>query len=172
MNTGPFKFPTWMGPFPRNGAPWSDEETARAVSRWREGASTYEISVEHGRKEQSVVLRLTGTLGDEFMKKISPNSEEIDRVSEELILTGYRRISNKHLRVARIDRPDWGSIVSSMWKLDLPCGDETQFPTSAFDFYRRMISKDVKVVSRELYSKIPNSIGDRTGYIEVSSTKE
>lgn len=87
--------------------------------------------------------------------------------ARELTLRGYRRVSNRHRMVSRIDRPDWVEVLAkklhrSPAELYLPDG---RISPSWCDFYRRVHSKDTLVVSQEVYRQIPSSGWDGVGYV-------
>jgi hypothetical protein len=88
---------------------------------------------------------------------------------EQAAAQGYRRVSNKHMRVTRIDRPDWVRILAEHTRRS-----EAQFyrpgslhPEGAWaDFYRRVLSKDwFEFSDRNEFSKVPGSDFDDTGYV-------
>lgn len=92
-------------------------------------------------------------------------------VARDLVDKGYRRISKKHCRLSRIDRPDWKEHMArslAPWShsegidrvMDM---GETGM---AEDMYRRCYSKDTIKVSREVSLKVPCSSYERTGYVE------
>lgn len=108
--------------------------------------------------------------------------------TEELIAKGYRRVSNKHATVSRIDRSDWidflydqvfihratemkdalkdfydGKDISGFREgtIRLEAG-------SAADHYRRCFSKDTLNLDYADAQKIPNSNHDTTGYVKIT----
>lgn len=85
-----------------------------------------------------------------------------------LIARGYRRVSNKHCRVARIDRPDW------VWHLaehlrrapaDFYVPGEPEPSACWADFYRRGLTKDVIQVAPEVSRLVKPSGWDPVGYV-------
>lgn len=73
---------------------------------------------------------------------------------------GYRRISNSGCIVARVDRPDWQSIM-----IDLGVRVVVD-DLSAADHYRRCYSEDRVTLEPSIYKQIKGSCGDSTGYVD------
>jgi len=107
---------------------------------------------------------------------------------EWLVARGYRRVSHAHRMVARIDRPDWKEALAAFIKrsvaelyvvseprgsADRPGGPgyEVSDRVSPMwcDFYRRMLSKDVRTVSEEQVRRVPGSNFDPVEYVDVKT---
>ena len=89
-----------------------------------------------------------------------------------LIAAGYRRVSSRHGRVARIDRPDWQKVIMRMLRLDEADFESIRTshqPGFYEDHYRRVFSRDTLELGRELGSRIPPSSWDATGFLEQSA---
>ncbi len=86
-------------------------------------------------------------------KRISPET------IQELIRKGYRRTSNAHGMVSRVDRPDWKERLKEMY----PHSPGVLNP----DFYRRCVSQDTLELHNDDAQKIPNSNHDMTGYVDA-----
>lgn len=87
---------------------------------------------------------------------------------EEATRLGYRRVSNSHCIVSRVDRVDWLSRLAK--SLNRPYEEmlsrSGKNPVEwAADHYRRCFSKDTLVLSPTEYKKVPSSSGDQTGYV-------
>ncbi len=87
----------------------------------------------------------------------------------ELAARGYRRISNKHGMLARIDRPDWVDVLAVKLRrapADFYVPGEALPAANWADFYRRMCSGDVVFVEPAgLARLVPTSDWDPVGYI-------
>lgn len=96
-------------------------------------------------------------------------SDHLSRAAE-LTAKGYRRVSNKYRRLARIDRHDWLNVLGRY--IRRPVADffdcETgKLSASWADHYRRCFSKDVLVdVPEDVFKAVPGSGHDSCGYIE------
>lgn len=89
--------------------------------------------------------------------------------TDALIKRGYRRVSNKYGRVARIDRPDWVQVLAIRLHrapADFYVPGEPNPTGSWCDFYRRTYSEDVLEMDPTLAQKIPSSCHDPVGYVE------
>lgn len=88
-------------------------------------------------------------------------------LAQKLIDQGYRKTSNNHRMVARIDDPNWihtlahemGRAPADYYKPDGSLSDH--WP----DHYRRTRSQDVITVDKEVLKFIPSSSGDNTGFV-------
>jgi phage terminase small subunit len=84
---------------------------------------------------------------------------------------GYRRISNRHCIVARIDRPDWLEHMAEQMHRSpaffLIRGGRAVGKVEAgwFDHYRRCYSRDRITLTQNEYKKVPASGWDTTGFI-------
>jgi hypothetical protein len=80
---------------------------------------------------------------------------------EDLIAKGYKRISNAHGHIARIDREDWLEVLAVMHNrapADFIVRDGTGRPSPNWeDYYRRCVSEDIHTVSEEDIKKFPSS---------------
>lgn len=88
--------------------------------------------------------------------------------TEELIARGYRRISNKHGMLARIDRSDWIEVLAKHLKrspAELYAPGEPNPEPCWYDYYRRVLSRDKVTVPKWAAKNIPNSDRDTCGYI-------
>lgn len=78
-----------------------------------------------------------------------------------LIAQGYRRISNKHGMLSRIDRYDWKEFLASEGYYIGP-----QHEGSMADQYRRVYSKDVVELDPEIAKEVPSSGHDAIGFVD------
>jgi hypothetical protein len=86
--------------------------------------------------------------------------------AEELMAMGYRRTSNRHRIVSRIDRPDWALPIAqttSTRSVDVIYAD----PSCWEDYYRRCCSKDKITIDSYTSAHMKGSSGQVTGYIEL-----
>jgi len=93
----------------------------------------------------------------------------VEREANKLINWGYRRVSNTHLMLSRIDRADWyrhmaqkhapwdpnGQGIDWVWSMGSACAE---------DHYRRVYSKDTITRPKNVFELIPSSGGSVTGY--------
>ena len=97
------------------------------------------------------------------------------QVAEELTAQGYRRISNRHKIVSRIDNPDWMQELAAFLRCSpawLLLADGSGDPDPQWcDHYRRCHSKDTRTVPDEVFSLIPGSGHDGTGYVTKPQTQ-
>lgn len=91
--------------------------------------------------------------------------------AKELAKQGYRRTSNRHGMLARVDRPDWKAYMAlrhSPWD---PEGEGRRWVEAlgngAADHYRRVYSGDVITVPRKIAGKVPSSCWDAVGFVEL-----
>ncbi len=114
---------------------------------------------------------------------------DIKMDTQKLISQGYRKISNKHRIISRIDKKNWVSIIYEDYfghnNIGIYKAVETFYegkPIKEFGFmretveyeakliadhYRRCYSKDtIEDVSIEIFTKIPSSNWDITGYCD------
>jgi hypothetical protein len=98
--------------------------------------------------------------------------EEVSAAVQAARLTsaGYRRVSNKHRIVSRIDREDWLEHLARKMRqapADFILKDGTGRVSPAWcDHYRRIYSKDTITVSSEaVFRLIPGSGFDPVGFI-------
>jgi hypothetical protein len=87
---------------------------------------------------------------------------------------GYRRVSNKHKLVARIDRKDWlQSMAKSLHRApaDFYVPGENHVAPNWCDYYRRVHSKDQLEVSAEIYAALPASNETSDDYVPLPSQK-
>lgn len=94
---------------------------------------------------------------------------EARQFAEELAARGYRRTSNKHGIVSRIDRPDWVQVLAD----DLGRSPAELYakgakePESRWkDYYRRILSKDRVTLGADAARFVPGSNWDDCGYVE------
>lgn len=77
---------------------------------------------------------------------------------------GYRRVSNKHRIIARVDRPDWQDYMASTHPLGMEWVN--CLGKGAPDHYRRCHSDDwLEGVPPAVFRLIPASGWDDTGYV-------
>lgn len=91
--------------------------------------------------------------------------------AQKLVDRGYRRVSNTHKHLSRIDRPDWRehmAITHSPWSIDEGMAWVHCLGSGAADHYRRCHSGDVITVTEKTYRMVPQSNFDPVGYIKVS----
>jgi len=92
----------------------------------------------------------------------------------DLIEMGYRRTSNRHGLISRIDREDWREEMArkhSPWSFEegMNWVKALSFtPGGAEDHYRRCYSRDCITVTPEKAMKIPNSNWDPVGFVSSS----
>lgn len=90
--------------------------------------------------------------------------------AKELMAQGYRRVSNAHCMIARIDRPDWKEAMAAHGRPHDPKGQGRLWVIglgegSSADYYRRCLSKDKKTVSRNVSKMVKSSCHDPCGYV-------
>jgi hypothetical protein len=89
-------------------------------------------------------------------------------VANELAARGYRRVSNRHRLVSRIDRPDWVERLARVLQrapADFYVPGEAIPAGNWCDHYRRCLSTDVIEVDVDTFRLIPGSGYDQVGYI-------
>lgn len=97
---------------------------------------------------------------------MNPKPSNLD--AETLLSRGYRRVSNAHQMVSRIDRPDWVEVMASQMRrapADFYVKETGEVSASWADHYRRVYSKDVLYVAPEVAKEVPGSGGDGVGYV-------
>lgn len=79
--------------------------------------------------------------------------------AEKLTAQGYRRVSNAHAMLSRVDRPDWQQVL-----------EENGLRSDDEDMYRRTYSKDTITVHFMVSKHVPGSTSahDKTGYIPLA----
>ena len=91
----------------------------------------------------------------------------------ELASQGYRRTSNRHRMVSRIDREDWKEYMAlqhAPWDAKRGTTDGPDWvkclgPAAAADFYRRVHSMDsLEGLDPAVFKLIPGSSNDPCGY--------
>lgn len=90
--------------------------------------------------------------------------------ASELVARGYRKTSNAHHMVTRIDRPDWVAFLANvMGRSEAQFYDpRTQQPAGTWaDHYRRVYSEDKHTVTAVTLADIPSSSFDPIGYVDV-----
>jgi len=97
---------------------------------------------------------------DRIEEQWSP-PEHTDLSVEQLIARGYRRTSNKHRMLSRIDRPDWWEVLTEHLHR-IPPGPRSQWP----DFYRRVLSNDTVIALAYVARQVPTSGHDPVEYVE------
>jgi hypothetical protein len=93
-----------------------------------------------------------------------------EETAEALTKQGYRRISNNHLLVSRVDCLDWKQRMANSHPRGMAWVEV--LGNSAADHYRRCFSKDIRNVSRDVLRRIPGSGFDTTGYIPKEGTQK
>lgn len=87
----------------------------------------------------------------------------------ELVARGYRKVSNGHCLVARIDTPNWVDVLARNLRRSpaefYESKNDYQPSGHWCDHYRRCFSHDTLVVSPETLKHIPPSGFDNCGYI-------
>lgn len=89
---------------------------------------------------------------------------------EEAKARGYRRTSNKHRMVSRIDRADWIAVLArhlNRAPADLYEPGATKVAGNWCDHYRRCLSRDTLTLSEAEFRKVPGSDWDDTGYVPL-----
>lgn len=85
---------------------------------------------------------------------------------------GYRRVSNKHGMLARVDRPDWVEVLARHLKrspAELYVPGEPEPAAHWADYYRRVLSGDrVDVEPPALARLVPSSDHDPVGYVDYT----
>lgn len=87
---------------------------------------------------------------DEFMAKV---------IASELINKGYRRTSNAHCQVSRIDREDWIEALAKQMRCcvaDFYNKDGSGVGNHWRDHYVRVYSKDNLTVAPEVIKHVPS----------------
>jgi hypothetical protein len=87
---------------------------------------------------------------------------ETSLTAEQLAARGYRRVSVRHRHVARIDRPDWLSVLAQHLSVD-----EVQGTAVWCDYYRRVLSRDCLTVPEDVLMNVPPSCGDDCAYVPL-----
>lgn len=77
----------------------------------------------------------------------------VDYDAERLMALGYRRTSNRHGMVSRVDRPDWKEWLAAKG-----------YPVDA-DWYRRVCSKDTFEIGQAKARRVKSSSNDTTGFV-------
>lgn len=88
----------------------------------------------------------------------------------QLIRQGYRKTSNKHCMVSRIDRPDWVSVLAKdMFRSEAEFYEKgcTEPSDHWADHYRRVYSKDTVVIPQAYIREFPSSGHDPVGFIPL-----
>jgi hypothetical protein len=85
--------------------------------------------------------------------------------NEELIAAGYRRTSNRHRLISRIDREDWIAVLARHANRTRASVEETLDNGGWQDFYRRVLSQDTIELDNARVRGIPTSGGDPVGYV-------
>lgn len=96
-----------------------------------------------------------------------PNPRDVAR-ARVLAAQGYRRISNAHGMVARIDRPDWVDVLAKALHrapADFYVPGESEPAGNWRDHYRRCYSKDEQKLDRVVAKLVPTSGHDNVGYV-------
>jgi hypothetical protein len=123
---------------------------------------------------EGFVLRYHGEIVWRSWKRYEQNTSKKENsdwvsASKALISRGYRRISNKHGVVSRIDRADWITVIAqhlnrSPAELYVP---GRHHPEPCWnDYYRRVLSKDQLKIGK-LVHDIPTSDFDAVGFIDL-----
>lgn len=112
------------------------------------------------------------------MIKVYSHSDNSDlRQYAALEAKGYRRTSNRHGLISRIDRPDWldalnRHLMRSAQQGNLILENSEEYNSGSWqDFYRRVLSKDTLEIGKSQAQNIGTSSWDNIGYIEIL-TKE
>ena len=79
----------------------------------------------------------------------------------------YCVTSWRHLRVARLDRPDWQAVLADAEPGGVAAVDALG-PRRAADIYRRVYSKDVALIPRELIALLPRSDDGPVHFYELA----
>lgn len=93
------------------------------------------------------------------------------KMADELITQGYRRVSNLHRMLARIDRPDWLEFMAKEMNrtpADFMLDGSREGAPVWKDHYRRVYSKDTVSLPREqagVAALVPFSGVDDCGYV-------
>lgn len=84
---------------------------------------------------------------------------------------GYRRISNRHRIIARIDEPQWVQIMAEELRrapADFYVPGDKLPAANWDDYYRRVISRDrVSDIPESVFRQIPLSGDDQCGFKEL-----
>jgi hypothetical protein len=89
---------------------------------------------------------------------------------EDLVKAGYRRVSNKHRLIARIDREDWLTLMAQALKkapADFYVPGAEKPAGNWCDWYRRCMSRDVLKIDASIIKQVPPSDWDNVGYVEL-----
>ena len=107
------------------------------------------------------------------------NSERVQMrikdMADRLTAQGYRRVSNSCRMIARVDRPDWRLFMAkehSPWNIDEGLAwIEGLGYRAASDYYRRVHSKDKKMVTTEIFKRIPSGGDSLCGFVPAAQEK-
>lgn len=91
--------------------------------------------------------------------------------AKDLRAQGYRRTSNRHHLVSRIDRPDWAEALAEYMHQGRDKADEYRTANWA-DFYRRVLSNDTLTVSAYTAKAVGASGNDPVGFVPRATPKE
>jgi len=102
------------------------------------------------------------------------NDNQAERRASQLINWGYRKTSNRHRMVSRIDRPDWYRTMAQRHAPWDPNGEGidwvfTMGRAAAEDYYRRCYSEDILTVCDNVIKRIPSSNDEITGHCRKST---
>lgn len=102
-----------------------------------------------------------GRVSDKYITGPCPSAED-------LIESGYRRVSKKYCRLARIDTAGWRERMARKHAPWDPRGEGMEWViglgSSAASHYRRCYTRDVIIVPREVARLIPASITGSSPY--------
>jgi len=96
-------------------------------------------------------------------------TDEIADKVEQLIASGYRRLSYRLGTVARIDRPDWQQVLATYLGCQVRAIEQIRKarPGELEDYYRRVLSKDCVRLSADEVVRVPTSSFSDTGFVEI-----
>lgn len=86
---------------------------------------------------------------------------------------GYRRTSNRHLMVSRIDRPDWIDHLANKMRCApasfIVRDGSGEISADWCDHYRRCYSEDKATVSERVFRLMRPSGNDKCGFVSVDT---
>lgn len=129
----------------------------------------YQLICGYGRMKYSVVLRDPVSIFIQYPGSVHSRNwlaQKMHRLPKDqrenvkyLLMSGYCRVSNRHMVIARIDRPDWREVLAVHFCPHDPEGamDRT-YSDGAADYYRRCLSDDKRTLTdKALFQMFPGS---------------
>ncbi|HIF0636040.1 TPA: hypothetical protein ACXYQ5_005014 [Klebsiella pneumoniae] len=139
----------------------------------------YQLVCGYGRAKYGVVLRDPVSVFIQYPgsvhsrnwlnRKIPHLSKDQRANAKHYLLSGYCRVSNQHMMISRIDRPDWREVLAVHFcPHDPEEGMDRTYSDGAADYYRRCLSKDkLTLKDKALYQMFPGSGGGHSHFIPL-----